>query len=135
MPHSLYHIPRSSPPVLLSFIGMGPQQTDQSTVLLAIIENMQPICRHFANPFPPSRVFDYRSTRVTIQNLYLSCGPLTYNDACTALRGLAEFMVLNHQLHEWTFQIWVHGYAVGGGEIRSVYAVLPTASAAGVATS
>ena len=135
MPHSLYHIPRSNPPTLLSFIGMGPPQIHQSTVLLAIIENMQPVCRHFAIPFPPSRVFDYGRTRVTIQNLYLSCGPLTYNDACTALRGLAEFMVLNQQLYQWAFQIWVHGYAVGGGEITSIYAVVPAASASGVATS
>lgn len=135
MPDSFYHIPFSIPPTILSFTGMGPPQIHEIVVLLAIIENMQPVCRNSASPFPLSRVSDYGTTRVTIQNLYLSCGPLTYNDACTALRGLAEFMVLNHQLYEWTFQIWVNQYALGSGEIRNIHAALPATSAAGVATS
>ena len=106
-----------------------------STVLLAIIENMQPVCRYFANSFPPTRVFDYGTVRVTIQNLYLSCGPLTYNDACTALRGLAEFFVLNNSFYRWTFQIWVNGYALGGGEIENRNRVLEAAGVSGMATS
>lgn len=132
---SLYNIPNSSPPTALSFIGLYTPQLNPSTVLLAMIENMQPVCRLFASTFPPSTVFDYGLVRIAIQNLHLSCGPLTYNDACTALRGLAEFMVLNNQFHQWSFQIWIKGYAAGGGQIESVHQVLAPASVSGVATS
>ena len=96
---------------------------------------MQPVCRYFANPFPPSRIFDFGLIRVTIQNLYLSCGPLTYNDACTALRGLADYMVLYNQFYQYTFQIWVQGYALGSGQIEGLGQMLEAASASGVATS
>ncbi len=132
MPRSRYNIPHSNPPTALSFTSMRAPQVKPSIVLLSIIEQMQPVCRHFADPFPPSWVFDYALIRVTIQNLYLSCGPLTYNDACTALRGLAEFMVLQTQFYQWRFQIWVGEYAVGGGQIDGLVQVLP---AAGPATS
>lgn len=132
MPNSLYPIPRANPPTALSFISMRAPPMNPSGALLAIIENMQPVCRHFVAPFPPSRVFDYGLVRVTIQNLYLSCGPLTFNDACTAMRGLAEFMVHNNQMRQWTFQIWVNQFAVGGGEIENLFSVPP---AAGIATS
>ena len=135
MPKSRYNIPYSNPPTALSFIGIDPPRMNPSIVLLTIIENLQPICRHFAYPFPPSMIFDYRLIRLTIQNLYLSCGPLTYDDACTALRGLAEFMVLRNQFHQIRFQIWVNEYAVGGGQIEGIGQVLPAASVAGVATS
>lgn len=114
---------------------MNTPEMNPSTVLLAIIENMQPVCRHFANPFPPTSVFDYGLIRIGIQNLHLSCGPLTYNDACTALRGLAEYMVLYNQFYQWRFQIWIREYAVGGGQIDSIHQVLGPASVSGVATS
>lgn len=130
-----YNIPHSNPPAVLSFNGLWQPKMNPSGVLLAMIENMQPVCRFFANPFPPSRVFEYGLVRITIQNLYLSCGPLTYNDACTALRGLAEFMVLNNQFYQWTFQIYVNGYAVGSGQVEYIYQVPEDASVSGVATS
>ena len=131
----LYMIPNSEPPTILSFIGDYNPQMSPPPVLLAIIENMQPVCRKFAIAFPPSRIFDYGLVRITLQNLYLSCGPLTYNDACTALRGLAEFMVFNNRFYHLTFQIWVDGYALGGGQVSSLYQALKTASVSGVATT
>lgn len=130
-----YDIPYSNPPAVLSFNGMWKPPMNPSLVLLAMIENMQPVCRQFADAFPPSRTFDYGFVRITIQNLYLSCGPLTFNDACTALRGLAEYMVLHGQFYQWTFQIWVNGYAVGSGQIENLHQVLEAASVSGVATS
>ena len=132
---SRYDIPYSNPPAVLSFNGMWKPPMNPSLVLLAMIENMQPVCRQFADAFPPSRTFDYGFVRITIQNLYLSCGPLTFNDACTALRGLAEYMVLHGQFYQWTFQIWVNGYAVGSGQIENLHQVLEAASVSGVATS
>lgn len=135
MSDSRYTIPNSNPPAVLSFSGMHTPPMNPSIVLLSLIENMQPVCRHFAAPFPPSWVSDYALVRVTIQNLYLSCGALSYNDACTALRGLAEFMVLENRFYQWRFQIWVNGYALGGGQIDGIQQILPAASAAGVASS
>ena len=105
-----------------------------SVALLAIIEDMQPICRWFALSFPPNNVFDYRLLRITIQNLYV-CGPLTYNDACTALRGLAEFMSLHNEFYQWSFQIFVNGYSLGSGQIEGVQQVQDAPSLSLVATS
>ena len=136
MPDSLYNIPSSSPPVALSFNGAYTPQLNPSIVLLSMIENMQPICRHVTTTFPPFRVFDYALVRITIRNLYLpSCGPLTYNDVCTVLRGLAEFMVLQNRYAQWRFHIWVNGFALGSGQVDGIHRVLPAASAAGVASS
>ena len=106
-----------------------------SVVLLAMIEDMQPICRSFALPFPPNSIFDYGLVRITIQNLNLSCGPLRYNDACTALRGLAEFMVLHDKFNQWSFQIIVNGYALGSGRIEGVRRVQEAASVSVLDTS
>ena len=105
-----------------------------SVALLAIIENMQPVCRWFALSFPPNNVFDYRLLRITIQNLYV-CGPLTYNDACTALRGLAEFMSLDNEFFQWSFQIFVNGYPLGSGQIEGIQQGQETASLSLVAAS
>lgn len=80
-------------------------------------------------------MFDYLLLRITIQNSYLPCGSLTYNNACTALRGLAEFMALHDEFYQWKFQIFVNGFAVGSGQIEGVQRVQEAASVSVVATS
>ena len=132
--NSRYIIPHSNPPTALLFNGQRNPKMNPSVALLAIIENMQPICRWFALTFPPNNVFDYRRLRITIQNLYF-CGPLTYNDACTALRGLAEFMSLQDEFYQWSFQIFVNGYSLGSGQIEGVPQVQEAAPISLVATS
>lgn len=132
MPDSFYKVPESKPSLSLSFDEVLPPHMDPPLVLLSMIENMQPVCRHFRVAFPPRRVFDYGGVRTTFRSL--PCGSLTYHDACTTLRGLAEFMTLQDQFYQWRFQIWVNGYALGGGQIELVR-MLPAASAAAVSTS
>ena len=135
MPDRIYHIPYSNPPITLYLTNMNPPQMSPSIVLLSMIENMQSICRLFVTVFPPAKVFDYGLVRIAFQSLdHQHCARLTYNDVCTTLRGLAEFMVLLDQFYQWTFSIWVQGYAVGGGQI-SVRPMLPEVSATGVASS
>ena len=133
--NSRYLIPHSDPPTVLLFDGQRHPKVNPSVALLAIIENMQPICRWSALSFPPSTKFDYLLLRITIQNSYLPCGPLTYNNACTALRGLAEFMALHNEFYQWNFQIFVNGYAVGSGQIVAIERVQEAASLSVVATS
>ncbi|KAM0799920.1 hypothetical protein BDR22DRAFT_821988 [Usnea florida] len=128
-----YVIPHSDPPALL-FNGQRNPKMNPSVALLAIIENMQPVCRWFAVSFPPNNVSDYRLLRITIQNQYV-CGPLTYNDACTALRGLAEFMSLHNEFYQWSFQIFVNGYSLGSGQIEGIQQAQEAASLSLVATS
>jgi len=103
---------------------------------------MQPICQHFAIPFPKRRTLQNGGFQITIGNLNLSCGPLTYNDVCSTLRGLAEFMVLNAAYHSWSFQIFVRDYPVGWGQIEAIIdeaapvsAGNPLASIAGLMTT
>ena len=135
MPRSIYHVPHSSPPLFLTLEGSYTPRLNPTIVLLSMIENMQPICRHFGNSFPPVRVFNYALIRTTIRNSYFPCTALTFNDACTALRGLAEYMALNNQFFQWRFQIWVNGYSLGSGRIEGIDRGLPEVSAAVVATS
>ena len=135
MPHRVYNIPNSSPPVSLSLETIDTRRFNPTIALLSMIENMQPVCRHFVNAMPRVRVFDYALIRTTIQNSYLPCGTLTYNVACTALRGLAEYMTLSNVFIPWRFQIWVNGYAVGRGQIEGISRTLPAVSGVGIATS
>lgn len=132
MPDSHYKVPESNPTLTLSFDEVLPPHMDPPLVLLSMIENMQPICRHSRAAFPPRRVFDYALARTTFRSF--PCGSLTYHDVCTALRGLAEFMTLQNQFYQWKFQIWVNGYALGSGQIQLIR-MLPAASAAGLDTS
>lgn len=132
MPDSRYKVPDSNPSLTLSFEEVQPPRMDPPLVLLSMIENMQPVCRYFGRAFPPRRVFDYGLVRITFRSF--PCGSLTYNDVCTALRGLAEFMTLQNQFYQWRFQMWVNEYAFGSAEIGLV-GMLPVASAAAVSTS
>lgn len=134
-PHSIYNVPNSLPPLSISLEASNIPQLNPTIALLSMIEIMQPICRQFMQPYPPASVFDYALIRITIRSSNLPCGALTYNNACTALRGLAEFMTLSNQFFQWRFQIWVNGYALGRGRIDGILPRLPEASAAGVATS
>ncbi|KAL2049373.1 hypothetical protein ABVK25_010383 [Lepraria finkii] len=121
------------PLVCLAFAEIYSPQIHPQVILLAIIENMQPVCRYFGNQFPVIRTFDYASIQIVLQNRYApGISPMTYNDACTVLRGLAEFMILNDEFHAWSFSVFVAGALAGNGRMIQG---LPGASASGVATS
>ena len=136
MPDSFYNIPQSNPHITLLFDGLQTPPMNPIVVLLSVVENMQPVCRHFLTAFPPTRIFDYGLIRTIIRNRQSSeCGLLTYNDVCTVLRGLAEFMVGEIQFYQWQFRILVNGYESGSGQIDVVHQMLPAVSATGVTSS
>ncbi|KAL6718460.1 hypothetical protein ACLMJK_004551 [Lecanora helva] len=112
-----YDVPNSDPPIHLTFSTAGQAALLPMPILLAVIENMQPTCRNFMLPYPKQHTFVYGQFKIKLRNLDLSCGPLTYNDACSALRGLAEFMVTRDAYRPWTWQIWVGDQPRGAGQI------------------
>lgn len=96
---------------------------------------MQPICRQYDTEIPISSTFDYAGVRIILKNYTgRGCGTVTYHDACTALRGLAEFMVLRNRYNAWTFDIYINGLGAGGGKILETPASL-SASTSDVETA
>lgn len=80
---------------------------------------MEAIClQEPVRQFPVRKAFQFGGYTATFYNLNLSCGPLRYMDVCIALRGLAEFMVLNGAFSAWSFQIVVRGFPMGAGKIE-----------------
>ena len=83
--------------------------------LLAIVEHMQPTCGHYIAVMPSTSTFDYAGVRIVFINHFSN--PLGYHDACTALRGLAEYMVLKNAFNVWMFDIRIRGSNAGSGRI------------------
>ena len=112
-------IPRSNPPTSLLFTAGTPPVLQSQLVMLAIIESMQSVCSHVDTEFPIASTFDYVGVRIILKNYTgRGCRTLTYNDACTTLRGLAEFMVLKNDFKLWIFEIYIFGVDAGGGRLR-----------------
>ena len=91
---------------------------------------MQPICRQYDTDIPTSSTFDYEGVRIILTDYSgRGCKKITHHDACTALRGLAEFMVLRNGFNPWTFDIYINGFDAGEGKIletpRSLSASAP----------
>lgn len=76
------------------------------------------ICSQYDPEIPMSSTFDYNGVRIILTDYSAQgCKKITYHDACTALRGLAEFMVLKNGFNALTFDIYVNGFDVGEGKI------------------
>ena len=112
-------IPHSDPSTTLFFLAGTPPLILPQLALLAIVEYMQPICSYNDIEFPISSTFDYAGVRITLKN-YTGRGrrTITYHDACTALRGLAEYMVLQDRFWMFLFDIYIEGVDAGGGRLR-----------------
>ena len=55
-------------------------------------------------------------TKITIQNIDATQA-MTYNDACSTLRGIGEYLTLEDKWLEWTFNIDVAGVWLGQGQV------------------
>ena len=103
---------------------------------MCIVESLPSVCR--APPFvefPTSKSFSYRTAKITLENTNLA-EPFTNNDACSALRGIAEYLSSKQLWFEWSFQIYVAGTVVGDGQLvnMQIATALASGEETGVAT-
>lgn len=117
--NSQFNIAGSNPPTTLIFAPVRrPQRLDPHTCLMLIIENQSPMCR--SSPFRAlaSTLFlQYNDLQLKLTTSSQECGFLTYNDACTTLRGLAEYMTSTGKFQGLVFDVSVSGKIVGSGHL------------------
>jgi len=68
---------------------------------------------------PPILHLNYGNIQLKLRNMNRECGFLTYNDACTMLRGLAEYMTSTGKFQGSAFDISVSGNVVRSGQLLS----------------
>jgi len=119
---SPYNIPNTYPATSLYLAASTPKEKlDPYSVLMTLITTLPEVCRMPpTDPFPAAQIsFHYGNASVTLASGAGACGSLTYDDACTTLQGLAEYVTSSDDFYGNDFQIAVAGKVVGSGKVQN----------------